>query len=44
VSVVTDRRLTTFRRFILKLRAYFQPYPFKTNSLIAQAHFLVAHK
>ena len=40
----TDRLITTLRRWHLRLRKLFLPYPFKTNSLIAQAHFLVAIK
>jgi ubiquinone/menaquinone biosynthesis C-methylase UbiE len=44
VTINTDKRLTWIRKKILALRKLFMHYPFKTNSLIAQAHFLVASK
>ncbi|MEK7208946.1 MAG: class I SAM-dependent methyltransferase [Patescibacteria group bacterium] len=40
----TDRLITWLRKIHLWLRQQFMSYPYKTNSLIAQAHFLVAYK
>ncbi len=40
----TDRRVTAIRRAILALRGLVMPYPYKTNSLLAHAHFLVGYK
>lgn len=44
VTMKTDKRVTWMRKKILALRKKFMPYPYKTNSVIAQAHFLVAKK
>ncbi|MDP7247347.1 MAG: class I SAM-dependent methyltransferase [Candidatus Peribacteraceae bacterium] len=40
----TDRLVTTIRRGILKIRSLVMRYPYKTNRVIAHAHFLVAFK
>ena len=40
----TDRRIVTVRRGILALRKLFMHYPYKTNRVMAHAHFLVAYK
>ena len=40
----TDRWLTKLYRAILALRKSFMRYPYQTNALVAQAHFLVASK
>jgi len=39
-----DKKVTNVYKFILRLRSLFQKYPYKTNQIIAQAHFLVGHK
>jgi len=44
VSPRFDRFITTLRRAQLRLRSLFMSYPFKTNPLVAQAHFLVGEK
>jgi len=40
----TDRLVTTVRRGILKVRSILMRYPYKTNRIMAHAHFLVAYK
>lgn len=44
VTMNTDKRVTWIRKKILAMRKIFMQYPYKTNSIIAQAHFLVAKK
>jgi ubiquinone/menaquinone biosynthesis C-methylase UbiE len=44
VTMKTDKRVTWIRKKILALRSLFMCYPYKTNSIVAQAHFLVARK
>jgi ubiquinone/menaquinone biosynthesis C-methylase UbiE len=44
VTMKTDKRVTWMRKKILALRSVFMRYPYKTNRIIAQAHFLVAYK
>ncbi|MDP7367717.1 MAG: class I SAM-dependent methyltransferase [Candidatus Pacebacteria bacterium] len=44
ISIKTDRKVAKFNKFVLKIRSIFQKYPYKTNKLFAQAHFLVAYK
>lgn len=44
LSMKNDKRVTIMRKMILALRSVFQKYPYKTNAIAAQAHFLVAHK
>lgn len=44
VALSTDRRIASLYRGILALRRAFMGYPYKTNPLVAQAHFLVARK
>lgn len=44
VTQSTDETITRIYKCILFFRKLFQTYPYKTNSLIAQAHFLVAYK
>lgn len=40
----TDRRIVAIRRGILRIRKLFMHYPYKTNRVMAHAHFLVATK
>ncbi|MDP6576015.1 MAG: methyltransferase domain-containing protein [Candidatus Peribacteraceae bacterium] len=44
ITMKTDKRLANARKIILKVRRIFQKYPYKTNRIVAQAHFLVAKK
>lgn len=44
VTIKTDRRIARMRKTILKIRNWFQAYPYKTNPILAQGHFLVARK
>lgn len=44
IEISTDKKIATLNRMILKLRSIFMQYPFKTNSVCSQAHFLVAYK
>ena len=44
IKMSTDRMITRFFLFIVKIRRVFMKYPYKTNSLFAQSHFLVAKK
>lgn len=44
VAMSTDKKITTFNKFILKFRKFFQLYPYKASPLFAQAHFLVGQK
>lgn len=44
VSIKTDRIITLFRRGILRIRSLYMKYPYKTNYMCSQAHFLVAYK
>ena len=44
VSRETDRKLATLYRHVLKFRGWFQAYPFQTNPLLAQEHFLVGYR
>ena len=44
LTLSSDKKVATFNRFILKIRNIFQKYPYKTNKLFAQAHFLVGYK
>ncbi len=44
IRMTTDRALTKFFLFIVRLRRIFQKYPYKTNALFAQSHFLVGTK
>lgn len=44
VTLSTDKKITKLRKAILGIRSLFQQYPYKTNALMAQAHFLVAYK
>lgn len=44
VSENNDRRLAAFYRGVLAFRGWFKEYPFKTNPLAAQEHFLVAYR
>ena len=39
-----DKRITSLRKMLLVLRSIFLKYPYKTNSIAAQAHFVVAYK
>ncbi len=42
--ISTDKKITKINKGILKIRKIFQAYPYKTNYLLSQAHFLVAYK
>lgn len=44
MSMKMDKRVTSFRKFILKMRKLFMRYPYKTNYTMSQAHFLVGYK
>jgi len=44
IKMSTDKKMTSLYKFILRIRSLFQKYPYKTNSLLAQAHFLVGYK
>ena len=44
IRVSTDRKATSLYKFILKCRALFQRYPYKTNRFFARSHFLVGYK
>lgn len=44
LDISLDKKITKIYKLILNLRSIFQKYPYKTNSLIAQAHFLVGYK
>lgn len=44
MGIQWDKRITIIRKVLLKVRSVFQKYPYKTNSIGAQAHFLVAYK
>lgn len=44
VTMAADKRIAKLNKTILKLRGLFQRYPYKTNPLVAQAHFLVGYK
>ena len=44
IEMRTDKLVTRMRKLILALRRPFVSYPYKTNPIIAQAHFLVGKK
>ncbi len=44
ISMRTDKRVTSMRKRILRLRSWCMKYTYKTNSIVAQAHFLVGFK
>ena len=44
IRMTTDKLITKWRKLLLKLRGLVMPYPYKTNRLIAHAHFLVGTK
>lgn len=44
VTMSFDKKITKLNKFTLCLRRLFMEYPFKTNYLISQAHFLVGYK
>ena len=44
INLTTDRKVTIVNKLILKIRSIFQEYPYKTNYLVSQAHFLVGYK
>ena len=44
VDLSTDLFITDINRYILKIRKIFMKYPYKTNKLLSQAHFIVARK
>lgn len=44
IKLTTDKKIAKLNKLILKLRKLFIGYPYQTNSLVAQAHFLVGYK
>ena len=44
LSIKSDKKIAKFNKAVLRVRRLFQKYPYKTNKLFAQAHFLVAYK
>jgi len=44
IKMTTDKKITKFNKFILKVKSLFQKYPYKTNYIMSQAHFLVGYK
>ena len=44
INLTTDRKITILNKLILKIRSIFQAYPYRTNYLVSQAHFLVGYK
>lgn len=44
IRMTTDRLITKWRKLVLAIRSLFMRYPYKTNRLIAHAHFLVGTK
>jgi len=44
IKISTDKFITYINKLVLRLRGLFQEYPYKTNLLLAQAHFLVGYK
>lgn len=44
IRKTTDRNITTMRRTILAIRSLWMRYPYKTNGVMAHAHFLVGYK
>ena len=44
IQMATDKKITKINKVVLKVRSIFQKYPYKTNPLFSQAHFLVGYK
>ncbi|MCK5211112.1 class I SAM-dependent methyltransferase, partial [Candidatus Parcubacteria bacterium] len=44
ISLKFDKKITRIYKTILKLKSIYQNYPYKTNYLISQGHFLVGYK
>lgn len=44
IRMSTDRLITGWRKLLLKIRGIVMKYPYKTNPIIAHAHFLVGTK
>ena len=44
IKMSTDKNITKINKLVLKIRGVFQKFPYKTNYLFSQAHFLVAYK
>jgi ubiquinone/menaquinone biosynthesis C-methylase UbiE len=44
IKLTTDIFITSINKKILDVRSAFMVYPYKTNKLLSQAHFLVAYK
>jgi ubiquinone/menaquinone biosynthesis C-methylase UbiE len=44
VGIKTDKKITKVRKVILSIRGLFQKYPYKTNYIMSQGHFLVGYK
>lgn len=44
LGISSDQKITKIYKFILRIRNIFQKFPYKTNFLLGQSHFLVAYK
>ncbi|MBI5401573.1 class I SAM-dependent methyltransferase [Candidatus Wolfebacteria bacterium] len=44
IDISLDKKITKLYKVILAVRRVFQEYPYQTNSLFGQAHFLVGYK
>lgn len=44
IKLKNDKKIAKLNRFILKIRGLFMKYPYKTNYLFSQSHFLVGYK
>ena len=44
ISMKRDLQIAKIYNFIIKIRAFFLKYPFKTNYILSQGHFLVGRK
>jgi len=44
IKMSTDKRITKFNKWILKIRRLYKKYPYEVNYLLSQSHFLVGWK
>ena len=44
IKINTDKKITKVYKNILKFKKIFQSYPYKTNYIASQGHFLIAYK
>jgi ubiquinone/menaquinone biosynthesis C-methylase UbiE len=44
LKLTNDKKITKIYKVILRIRSLFIKYPYKTNYLVSQGHFLVAYK